>query len=78
VCSPFSTKSQITNPHGKQVELYPYSETNVMHFSFSLLRINGLQPCHSQLTLYARNIPNAVWGAPPEDEEVMLETCKGH
>jgi hypothetical protein len=27
-----------------------------------------LQPCHSQLTLYASNTPNAVCGAPPEDE----------
>jgi hypothetical protein len=36
-----------------------------------------LQPCHSQLTLYARNtrIPSAVCEAPPEDEKVMLETC---
>jgi hypothetical protein len=31
----------------------------------------------SQLTLYARNIPNVVCGAPPEDEQVMLETCRG-
>jgi hypothetical protein len=30
-----------------------------------------------QLTLYSSNIPNAVCGAPPEDEQVMLETCKG-
>jgi hypothetical protein len=36
-----------------------------------------LQPCHSQLTLYARNIQNAVCSAPPEDEKVMLETCRG-
>jgi hypothetical protein len=35
-----------------------------------------LQPCHSQLTLYARSIPNAVCIAPPEDEQVMLETCR--
>jgi hypothetical protein len=28
-----------------------------------------------QLTLYARNIPNAVFVAPPDDEQVMLETC---
>jgi hypothetical protein len=35
-----------------------------------------LQPCYSQLT-YARNIPNAVCVAPPEDEQVMLETCRG-
>jgi hypothetical protein len=91
-----------------------YNETNVMHFSFNLLRIKGLymfrallahpqgtlhkrhlvycvrimsvgcgrvafslQPCHSQLTLYARNIPNAVCAVSPEDEQVMLETCRG-
>jgi hypothetical protein len=35
-----------------------------------------LQSCHSQLT-YARNIPSAVFDAPPEDEQVMLETCRG-
>jgi hypothetical protein len=32
-----------------------------------------LQPCHSQLTLYARNIPNAICAA----QQVMLETCTG-
>jgi hypothetical protein len=36
-----------------------------------------LQPCHSQLTLYARNIPNAVCAPPPEDEQLMLETRTG-
>jgi hypothetical protein len=93
---------------------HQYNETNVMHFSFNLLRIKGLymfrallahpqeelhklhlvycvrimsvgcgmvavkmQPCQSQLTLYTRNIPNAVSLAPPEDEQVMLETCRG-
>jgi hypothetical protein len=33
-----------------------------------------LQSWHGQLTLYARNIPSAVGVAPPEDEQVMLET----
>jgi hypothetical protein len=37
----------------------------------------SLQPCHSQLTLYARKIPNAVCVAPPEDKQVMLKTCRG-
>jgi hypothetical protein len=37
----------------------------------------SLQPCHSQLTLYPRSIPNAVCAGPPEDEQVMLETCRG-
>jgi hypothetical protein len=36
-----------------------------------------LQPCHSQLTLYTRNIQNAVCVAPPVDEQVMLETRTG-
>jgi hypothetical protein len=37
----------------------------------------SLQPLLSQLTLYARIIPNAVYPVPPEDEQIMLETCKG-
>jgi hypothetical protein len=28
-----------------------------------------------KLTLYARNIPNVVCVAPPEYEQLMLETC---
>jgi hypothetical protein len=93
---------------------HQYNETNVMHFSFSLLRIKGLymfrallahpqeaphkrhlvycvrvmsvgcatiavklQSWHSQLTFYARNISSAVCVAPPEDEQVMLETYRG-
>jgi hypothetical protein len=36
-----------------------------------------LQHCHSKLTSYARNIPNAVCVAPPEDEQVMYETYRG-
>jgi hypothetical protein len=91
--------------------VYQYNETNVMHFSFNLLRIKGLymfrallahpqealhkrhlvycvrimpvgratiavQSWRSQLT-YARNIPIAICVAPPEDEQVMLETYRG-
>jgi hypothetical protein len=41
------------------------------------LAVPPLQPCHSQLTLYARNIPSAVCAAPREDEQLMLETCRG-
>jgi hypothetical protein len=29
------------------------------------------------VSLYARNIPSAVCAATPEDEQVMLETCRG-
>jgi hypothetical protein len=32
----------------------------------------AVQSWHSQLTLYARNIPSAVCAATPEDEQVML------
>jgi hypothetical protein len=35
------------------------------------------QPFHSQLTLYAHNIPNSVCVVPPEDEQVLLKTCRG-
>jgi hypothetical protein len=37
----------------------------------------SLHSWHSQLTLYARNIPSDVCSAPPEDEQIMLETCRG-
>jgi hypothetical protein len=93
------------------ITVYQYNETNVIHFSFSLLRIKGLymfrallaypqEAMHKrhlvhcvrimsvgcpttaatvprQLTLYARSISSAVCEAPPEDEQVMLETCRG-
>jgi hypothetical protein len=43
------------------------------------VKLVSLQPCRVQLTLYARNILNAVRVAPPEDEQVMLQTCRaGH
>jgi hypothetical protein len=32
---------------------------------------------HSQLTLHTRNIRSAVCLSPPEDEQIMLETCRG-
>jgi hypothetical protein len=41
------------------------------------VRAVSLQSCHSQLILYARIIPSAVCVEPPEDEQVMLETCRG-
>jgi hypothetical protein len=37
----------------------------------------SLQSWYSRLTLYARSIPSVVCGAPPEDEQVMLTTCRG-
>jgi hypothetical protein len=37
----------------------------------------ALLPCHNQLILYARNIRNAVCITPPEDEQLMFETCRG-
>jgi hypothetical protein len=87
--------------------VYQHNETNVMHFSFNLLRTKGLymfrallthpqEVLHKRhlvycmrkmsvgcdtsavsLTLYARYIPSSVCVAPPEDEQVMLETCRG-
>jgi hypothetical protein len=45
--------------------------------AFGILRaydVSWLWHCCSET---ARNIPNAVCEAPPEDEQVMLETCRG-
>jgi hypothetical protein len=39
--------------------------------------IGWLRHGWNQLALYARNIPNAVSVVPPEDEQIMLETCRG-
>jgi hypothetical protein len=39
--------------------------------------VNWLCRDCSFLTLYARNIPSAVCAGSPEDEQVMLETCRG-
>jgi hypothetical protein len=36
-----------------------------------------LQQCHRQLILYSSSIPRAVCSAPPEDEQVRPETCRG-
>jgi hypothetical protein len=37
-----------------------------------------LQPGCSQLIPHARTIPSAAYVIPPEDEQVMLETCRDH
>jgi PHD/YefM family antitoxin component YafN of YafNO toxin-antitoxin module len=44
---------------------------------FRALLAVKLQQYHSQLTLYRRNTPNAVCVAPPEVEQLMIETCRG-
>jgi hypothetical protein len=38
---------------------------------------SGRQALHTQMTLCASNIPNAVCAATPEDEQVKLETYRG-
>jgi hypothetical protein len=40
------------------------------------LHCTALQSWHSQLTLYACNIPNAICSATPEVAQVMLEMCR--
>jgi hypothetical protein len=49
----------------------------LVHPQEALHKRHKLQSWHSQLTLYARNILSAVCAVPPEDEQVMLETCIG-
>jgi hypothetical protein len=36
-----------------------------------------VQSWYGQLILYAQNIPSAVCEAPPENEKIMLEICRG-
>jgi hypothetical protein len=70
---------------------YQYSETNVMHFIVSLLRIKGLYVfrvfhAHPQEALHKRYLVYCVhvtsvgcyqdWSG-TEDGQVMLETCRG-
>jgi hypothetical protein len=50
-------------------------------YNKALFLLTGLElrstPGSNQLTYPARNIPSAVCVAPPEDEEVMLESYRG-
>jgi hypothetical protein len=47
---------------------------------FGILLLPGLEwnfnPGSSQQTQHARNIPIVVRALPPEDEQVVLETCR--
>jgi hypothetical protein len=61
-----------------------YSETNVMHFLFNLLRIKGLYMfqallAHPQEALHIRHLVYCIYwyAAPHEDEQITLETCRG-
>jgi hypothetical protein len=66
-----------------------YSKIHVTHLLNSLLRMKCLEwnwflghqfhsnPDKSQLTLHARNIPRVVCAEPPEDEQLILKTCRG-
>jgi hypothetical protein len=71
--------------------VYQYSKTSVMYFLLSLLRIKGVcmfrallahfqEVLHKRHLVYckhARIIPSVVCVAPPEVDQVMLETCRG-
>jgi hypothetical protein len=57
---------------------HPQKARHIQHLVYCVgIMSVKLQSWHSQLTLYARNIPSAVCVGPPEDEQVMLETCRG-
>jgi hypothetical protein len=78
-----------------RIIVYQYSETNVMHFLFGILRSKGLymirallthpqEVLHKQHLVYCVrvvsvgcNTPSVVCEAPPEDEQVIFETCRG-
>jgi hypothetical protein len=63
---------------------YPQEVLNTRHLVHCMRRmsvgcgtfaVNSLQLCYRQLTLYARNKPGSVCVTPPEDKQVMLNTC---
>jgi hypothetical protein len=55
----------------------PQEALYIWHWVYCL-RIMSVGSWNSQLTLYSRNIPSAVCVGPLEDEQLMLETCRGH
>jgi hypothetical protein len=75
------------------VTVYQYSETNVMHFLFNLLRIKSRYMFRALLAhpqealvilracyvswLHQATNTHAACVVPPEDEQVTLETCRG-
>jgi hypothetical protein len=57
---------------------HPQEALDKRHFVYCVRMPVGcvmvpLQPCHSQLTLYARNIPNVVCAGPPKNELVRFD-----
>jgi hypothetical protein len=73
---PYIFRALLTHPpevlHKRHLVYY----VRVMSVGCATIAVK-LQSWHSQLTLYARNIPSAVCAGPPEDEQVTLETCRG-
>jgi hypothetical protein len=64
-----------------------YSENNVIHFLFNLLRIKGLymfrallahpqEVLHKRHLVYCVRVISVVCAEHPEDEQVVLETCR--
>jgi hypothetical protein len=56
---------------------HPQEASHKRHLEYCLSIMSVGCATIAVLTLYARNIPSAICVAPPEDEQVMLETCRG-
>jgi hypothetical protein len=52
--------------------LHPVYLTNMY-----IIKAVPLQTCHSELTSYARSIPNTICAPLPANEHAMLDTCRG-
>jgi hypothetical protein len=69
----------------RELLAHPQESLNKRHLVYCVRKMSvgcgttaaKLQPWHNRLALYARNIRSTVCLAPPEDEQVMLETCRG-
>jgi hypothetical protein len=59
---------------------HPHKALHKRHLVYCVSIVSvgcGTVAVKHQLILYTRNISNAVCVAPPEDEQAMLETCRG-
>jgi hypothetical protein len=60
----------------RKLVVHPQEGLHKRHLIY-WVRIMSVGCVTATVTLYARNIPNAVCVVPHEDEQVMLETCGG-
>jgi hypothetical protein len=69
-------RALLTHPEEALYKQHLVYCVRVMSVGCAMIAVK-LQSWASQMTLHAYHIPSAVCVAPPEVEQVMLETCRG-